>query len=93
LSGYPAVRCNAPEFSAVIDAAGRVRPCFFIPGPPDAHVRDGIPMALNVKSMRRLRSDIRERRRPECQGCVCSMWRDPASLSDTPFALPEASAR
>ncbi len=30
---FPQVRCNAPEFSAVIDARGRVQPCFFIPGP------------------------------------------------------------
>jgi MoaA/NifB/PqqE/SkfB family radical SAM enzyme len=38
---YPAVRCNAPEFSAVIDAQGRVQPCFFISGPPGAE-RAGI---------------------------------------------------
>ena len=31
---YPPVRCNAPEFSAVIGGAGRVSPCFFISGPP-----------------------------------------------------------
>jgi MoaA/NifB/PqqE/SkfB family radical SAM enzyme len=35
---YPPVRCNAPEFSAVIGADGRVQPCFFTPGPPDARV-------------------------------------------------------
>jgi len=32
---FPPVRCNAPEFSAVIGAQGRVQPCFFIPGPGD----------------------------------------------------------
>ena len=32
------MRCNAPEFSAVIGATGRVQPCFFIPGPPDSKV-------------------------------------------------------
>ena len=31
---YPAVRCNAPEFSAVVDAKAQLHPCFFIPGPP-----------------------------------------------------------
>ena len=30
---YPPVRCNAPEFSAVIDAKRQVHPCFFITGP------------------------------------------------------------
>jgi len=29
---YPLVRCNAPEFSAVVGASGAVRPCFFISG-------------------------------------------------------------
>ena len=33
LGDYPPVRCNAPEFSAVVGADGRVSPCFFIPGP------------------------------------------------------------
>jgi MoaA/NifB/PqqE/SkfB family radical SAM enzyme len=30
---FPPVRCNAPEFSAVLEAGGGVRPCFFIAGP------------------------------------------------------------
>ena len=30
LGAFPAVRCNAPEFSAVVNATGRVQPCFFI---------------------------------------------------------------
>ncbi len=29
---FPPVRCNAPEFSAVVGVDGRVSPCFFIPG-------------------------------------------------------------
>ena len=42
---YPQVRCNAPEFSAVIGATGRVQPCFFIAGPSDAQIRHSdIPM-------------------------------------------------
>jgi MoaA/NifB/PqqE/SkfB family radical SAM enzyme len=36
---FPAVRCNAPEFSAVVEADGRVAPCFFIPGPKEAPLR------------------------------------------------------
>src|SRR5882724_8595277 len=36
---YPPVRCNAPEFSAVIGATGHVQPCFFISGPSDAQIR------------------------------------------------------
>ena len=33
LGAFPAVRCNAPEFSAVVGADGRVAPCFFIASP------------------------------------------------------------
>ena len=40
--GYPPVRCNAPEFSAVIGATGKIQPCFFIPGPPDAQLGDNL---------------------------------------------------
>ncbi len=32
LGPFPPVRCNAPEFSAVIGVDTRVAPCFFIPG-------------------------------------------------------------
>jgi MoaA/NifB/PqqE/SkfB family radical SAM enzyme len=30
---FPPVRCNAPEFSAVVGVDGGLSPCFFIPGP------------------------------------------------------------
>jgi Fe-coproporphyrin III synthase len=75
-ASYPPVRCNAPEFSAVIDAQGRVRPCFFIPGPADARVDDDLEGVLNDDSMVALRRTIREGRRAECATCVCPLWRD-----------------
>ena len=75
---FPAVRCNAPEFSAVIEANGAVRPCFFIPG-TGANAGARLGAALNDPLMKRLRADIRDRRRGECARCVCSMWRDPVS--------------
>ena len=80
---FPAVKCNAPEFSAVIEADGTVRPCFFIPG-TGATANAGLRGALNDPLMKRLRADIRQRRRSECASCVCSMWRDPASAWDVP---------
>ena len=76
LDAYPPVHCNAPEFSAVIDAHGRVSPCFFIAGPADAWARDGLDQALNQADMVALRSAIRAGGRPECATCVCSMWRE-----------------
>lgn len=77
LGPHPTVRCNAPEFSAVVDANARVRPCFFIPGPDGAVVTDGdLESVLNAGTMVGLRENIRRGKRPECSTCVCSMWRD-----------------
>jgi Fe-coproporphyrin III synthase len=84
---YPPVRCNAPEFSAVIGATGRVQPCFFIQGPTGAHLprdeesRDAFARVLNREDMAELRAAIRSGARVECRTCVCSLWRDPGSLS------------
>ena len=65
------MRCNAPEHSAVIEADGRLRPCFFIAGSGEPA---GLEDALNSLVMRRLRADIQAGARPECQACVCSKW-------------------
>jgi MoaA/NifB/PqqE/SkfB family radical SAM enzyme len=73
---YPPVRCNAPEFSAVIDARGRVSPCFFIGGPARTQVPDDLEDVLNGGAMIALRHSIRRGERAECSRCVCSMWRD-----------------
>ena len=86
---YPPVRCNAPEFSAVIGAGGRVQPCFFISGPSDdvalnfGGKRDqdpGLDETLNGAAMIALRGAIRVGERAECKTCVCSMWRDPVQF-------------
>ena len=77
---YPEVRCNAPEFSAVLGTGGEVQPCFFISGPVEADEGDGFSGfegALNTKSMRDLRDSISSGSRAECRTCVCSMWRNP----------------
>lgn len=90
LDDFPAVRCNAPEFSAVIGADGRVAPCFFIPG-PGVRTHAGLEAALDDPRMDNLRGAIRAGARPECARCVCSMWRDPASFEVERFLLPEAA--
>jgi MoaA/NifB/PqqE/SkfB family radical SAM enzyme len=85
-SEYPQVRCNAPEFSAVIGASGKVQPCFFISGPAESALRSiaqesgqeqDLEGVLNSAAMTALRSAIRAGERVECKTCVCSMWRDP----------------
>jgi MoaA/NifB/PqqE/SkfB family radical SAM enzyme len=82
LGPFPAVRCNAPEFSAVVTATGRVQPCFFISGPADLSLNDGLARALDDNAMSQLRAAIAGGERHECKTCVCSMWRDPQALHD-----------
>jgi Fe-coproporphyrin III synthase len=82
---FPPVRCNAPEFSAVVNVDGRVAPCFFIPAPADAPRAPHLSEALESEPMRALRAAIRAGERPECAKCVCSMWRDPATLAHESF--------
>ncbi|HEY0802240.1 MAG TPA: radical SAM/SPASM domain-containing protein, partial [Steroidobacteraceae bacterium] len=74
LGSYPPVRCNAPEFSAVIGAKGAVQPCFFIAGTSRLLAEHGGPdgglaQALNAEPMTQLRADIRAGRRAECKTC------------------------
>jgi len=73
---YPEVRCNAPEFSAVVDARGGVQPCYFIQGPQPASGDEGLRARLESGPMSKLRADIRSGKRAECKTCVCSMWRE-----------------
>jgi MoaA/NifB/PqqE/SkfB family radical SAM enzyme len=87
VSAYPPVRCNAPEFSAVLGAKNQVHPCFFISGPPDALWQDDLEAVLNGKQMLALREQIRAGGRPECTTCVCALWREPGSRSGSDFLL------
>jgi len=90
LGEFPPVRCNAPEFSAVVGADGRVSPCFFIGGPALAPRAPELKAAIDSAPMRALRAAIRDDERPECRRCVCSMWREPRRLDETAFMLEAA---
>jgi MoaA/NifB/PqqE/SkfB family radical SAM enzyme len=81
LGEFPATRCNAPEFSAVIAATGRVSPCFFIAGPPQAMAAGDLGEVLNSAAMAALRQSVRAGRRAECTACVCPLWRDLNNVS------------
>jgi MoaA/NifB/PqqE/SkfB family radical SAM enzyme len=85
LNEFPPVRCNAPEFSAVVDVEGRVAPCFFIPAAANAPRAPRLRQALASAPLRELRAAIRAGERPECGACVCSMWRDPAAIAQARF--------
>jgi MoaA/NifB/PqqE/SkfB family radical SAM enzyme len=91
LAPFPRVRCNAPEFSAVLGATGSVSPCFFIQGPADALCGNDLEHILNSDSMTALRQEIRSGVRAECARCVCSLWREPESRAAADF-LPRQDA-
>jgi Fe-coproporphyrin III synthase len=80
---YPAVRCNAPEFSAVVGVKGTVQPCFFISGPPQAACDSDLESVLNRDAMAALRRSIRAGERTECVGCVCSLYREPGNIEES----------
>jgi len=88
---FPPVRCNAPDFSAVIGVDTRVAPCFFIPG-TGIDTRSGLSHALDDPELTTLRDTIRAGARPECARCVCSMWREPGAFEAHDLRLPEVHA-
>jgi len=87
LGPYPPVRCNVFDYSVVIDATGRVSPCFFIPGPPQGAGRADLVQSLNTEAMSELRTHIRAGERPECARCVCSLWREPEERGVADFLM------
>ena len=91
-NAFPAVRCNAPEFSAVVGVDGAVAPCFFIPAARGVTAATGLGKALASAPMLELRRAIRAGERKECERCVCSMWREPGeSRAALTFALEGAA--
>jgi MoaA/NifB/PqqE/SkfB family radical SAM enzyme len=73
LEPYVAPRCNAPWVSAVLEANGDVRPCFFHPvigntaGTTLGAVVNG-PQAIAFRESLRVKDD------QTCQRCVCSLF-------------------
>jgi MoaA/NifB/PqqE/SkfB family radical SAM enzyme len=74
---YPPVACNAPWVSVVIEADGRVRPCFF--HDPIGSVRE-LPLETIVsRNLPSFRESLTVASNPVCRRCVCSLnagWRN-----------------
>lgn len=67
-----APRCNAPWVSAVIEASGDVRPCFFHQS--FGNVRDNtLDRIVNGPEALRFRATLDIATNPVCQRCVCSL--------------------
>jgi MoaA/NifB/PqqE/SkfB family radical SAM enzyme len=71
VSRFPEVRCNAPYVSAVIEADGRVRPCFF--HEPIGSVRERSFATIVRENLPAFRSLLSVGANPVCQRCVCSI--------------------
>jgi Fe-coproporphyrin III synthase len=67
-----APRCNAPWVSAVIEASGDVRPCFFHPVLGNIH-RQALPDILNGRQALNFRASLDVPSNAICRRCVCSL--------------------
>jgi Fe-coproporphyrin III synthase len=72
-SEHVAPRCNAPWVSAVIEASGDVRPCFFHSVLGNIH-RQPLPDIINSPEAMRFRSSLDVAHNEVCQKCVCSLY-------------------
>lgn len=68
-----APRCNAPWVSAVIEAGGQVRPCFFH-APIGNIYRQTVAEAVNSSEALRFRAELDIATNPTCRRCVCSLY-------------------
>jgi MoaA/NifB/PqqE/SkfB family radical SAM enzyme len=72
LARFPRVRCNAPWVSAVLEADGHVRPCFFHP-PYEPSAEGGLARALNAPAAVAFRAALDVSTNDTCRRCVCSL--------------------
>lgn len=75
-AAFPAVRCNAPWVSAVVEADGTVRPCFFHKGLGNIH-KESLEAILNAPQAVAFRQSLDMARDPICQKCVCTLHLSP----------------
>ena len=70
-AALPAVQCNAPWISAVLEANGNVRPCFFQPAYGNAN--GSLEDVLNSAQAIAFRQTLEVERDSTCRKCVCSL--------------------
>jgi MoaA/NifB/PqqE/SkfB family radical SAM enzyme len=80
---FPSVRCNAPHISTVIEVDGTLRPCYFLPAFGTLRSDEtaaSLHESLNRPAALALRQAYRSGERPECERCVCPLYKGPRSL-------------
>jgi MoaA/NifB/PqqE/SkfB family radical SAM enzyme len=74
LREFPPVRCNAPWISAVIEADGAVRPCFFHSAMGNIR-QDRLGQILNSDQSVSFRRRLNPRHDATCRSCICTLYR------------------
>jgi MoaA/NifB/PqqE/SkfB family radical SAM enzyme len=72
VASYPRVTCNAPWVSAVLEAGGALRPCFF--HRPYSGTCTDLAAGINSKEAIAFRRGLDVATNATCQRCVCSLW-------------------
>ena len=73
---FPAIHCNAPWVSVVLEANGSVRPCFF--HEPIGNIRRAPLETIVTRHLRAFRASLDVHADPTCARCVCALrtsWR------------------
>ena len=76
LNDFPFKKCNAPWVSAVIEADGAVRPCFFHEAYGNIH-EQSLPSIINSDAAKTFRKTLSTTRNETCKRCVCSLHLSP----------------
>jgi Fe-coproporphyrin III synthase len=78
LNPFPYKKCNAPWVSAVVEADGTVRPCFF--HSPIGYIREqSLDSILNSKESIRFRKELDMDKDSTCIKCVCYLNLSPGT--------------
>ncbi|MBV9986086.1 MAG: radical SAM protein [Chitinophagaceae bacterium] len=75
---FPYKKCNAPWVSAVVEADGTVRPCFF--HEPVGNIRErSLEQILNGEQAYRFRKELDMELNTTCKQCVCYLHLSPTT--------------
>jgi MoaA/NifB/PqqE/SkfB family radical SAM enzyme len=77
LCNFPFKKCNAPWVSAVVEADGNVRPCFFHPGYGNIHQQQ-LKSIVNNDAAINFRKHLDTDADETCKRCVCYLNLPPA---------------
>src|SRR5262249_30477511 len=78
LNPFPYKKCNAPWVSAVVEADGTVRPCFF--HAPAGNIRQqALEKILNSDQNIRFRKELDMEKNDTCRKCVCYLNLSPGT--------------